>query len=247
MSRSGYLVKGRSMYPFLKMLDECFSEEAEPGDIRRGDMIIYTSPGKKCRVVHRVIKIFRPGRSFLVKGDNVSRKLCERVAFSGILGKVVKVRRSGNEISLESVFYRCLGKIIALLSTHDLTPALLKVRFLESLPVNISKSALYLFFRRAAYAKILYLRIKNGNIYRVLAVVNNKKSGEAVLELKEGRRVFAHVHIRRRDRNSIFADKFTRKILESARKEFGSAFDTIETDKALKGLISFEPGNLVFI
>ena len=99
----GYSVRfrpgGHSMHPTIRDGEAVTVEPVEPGQVKRGDIILYrTASGV---IAHRVVRIegSSDNRSFITRGD--SSTSCDApLSAERILGLVVSVERNGRRISL---------------------------------------------------------------------------------------------------------------------------------------------------
>lgn len=89
---------GRSMFPLFRAGDCVFLSEVPSGDLKKGDVIAYTSDISHSPIVHRIIAI--KSDSFLVRGDNNPSDSVEEVPFSSLLGCVKTLERSGRLLSV---------------------------------------------------------------------------------------------------------------------------------------------------
>ena len=119
---------GYSMYPFLRPGDILFCKKAaSPEDIHLGDIVVLPGDGGR-RTAHRVINV-SPLR---VKGDNLSRP-DSFLSAEVVPGEIVTdVQRGKRVFSVRDG----KQKIIAFLSRYNLTPGILKRRFIST-PLKI--------------------------------------------------------------------------------------------------------------
>jgi signal peptidase I len=227
-------VKGESMRPFLRALDLCGTVKALPGGIRAGDIVVYENPSGEGFFVHRVVDV--EGDYAVVKGDNVPMKYAEKIALGDIMEKVAVIKRGERKMGLTSRPAIVCSRIIAFLSRRDLTPLLLGKRFIDPVILSITRSRLYISFRKAFYGAILFSLSRSEKEYRVYAFVGRDKSADAVIR-KNGAGVLVDLYIRRRDRNPVFAEKFMHKIIEVADKEYGGEPHIRVNDKVMKLLV----------
>jgi len=83
--------RGPSMNPTLKALDVLHIEPYHNERIRRGDVILFTSPRNGCQVVHRVVSV--ESRGIRTRGDTnpgIDPWILEP---NRVLGRVVSIRR----------------------------------------------------------------------------------------------------------------------------------------------------------
>jgi signal peptidase I len=97
---------GRSMQPTIKEGETITVDPIAPEEVKRGDIILYRTPGGV--VAHRVVGIERkmstqssslsPHHLFLLRGDSATT--CDApVAPDQVLGKVISVMRDGRNIN----------------------------------------------------------------------------------------------------------------------------------------------------
>ncbi|NQT32146.1 MAG: hypothetical protein HQ594_00560 [Candidatus Omnitrophica bacterium] len=234
------MVKGTSMYPFLRILDTCVTVEDVPFRISPGDIVIYDGPGGTLSIIHRVISVDKKNNAAIIKGDNISRKLLENIPLSAIKEKVISVKREGKVFSLETPHRRVLAKVIAFLSSYDLTPLLFKARFVDSALLKIAGSPLFRAFRKLFYKDISFSVSKEREKCNVRAFINGKESAKAALDLKDPKTVLVSSYIRRRDRNAFFAGRFLNKIVKISNDEYGDQKTLYITDGELRKLVAFK-------
>jgi len=232
------IVKGQSMYPFLKPLDVCISREMPSFGIRSGDLVVYKNTNTNDLAVHRVLSVDRERNYALVKGDNLPYELSEKVSISDIKEKVISVRKGKKVFDLEKLPCRWANRLIAVLSRHDLTPQLFNRRFIDPVLLGISGNPLYVFLRKLSYKDISFTSARDKTRCNIHAFVGRVESAEAVLEFKEDKVMLMNSYIRHRDRNSLFGSRFMQKVIEIADKEYGSQYDIYVTDQELKKLVT---------
>ncbi len=107
--------KGRSMWPLLISGDSLFVKKVSPDIIRVGDIVVYENIDRSLDIntAHRVIKKVKGknGPCFCTKGDNNVAKDDRLVIYDDILGRVVRIKKNGYEINLDSP----IGKSISIL------------------------------------------------------------------------------------------------------------------------------------
>ena len=224
------------MYPSIRSLDVCVFREIEPHRIRTGDILVYDEDG--IAVVHRVLGVDRGKGCVLMKGDNIPFRHAEKIPFTVIRGKVRSVKRGNKVIDLEKFPRKFTGALLAFLSRHDLTPSLFKSRFIDPPLLSFSGSPVYVSFRKIFYKNISYAHFRAGKCCRLYAMVGKAKSADAFMKPEEGGKVLLNSYIRRRDRNRVFAEKFVRKIMEVADKEYNGWSEIHVKDKVLKDLVN---------
>lgn len=99
----GYAVRfragGHSMHPTIKDGEMITVEPVNPGDVRRGDILLYQF--KKGVIAHRVLRVEREDAQlrFILRGD--STHACDAPVEAGeILGRVISVERKGRAFNL---------------------------------------------------------------------------------------------------------------------------------------------------
>ncbi len=234
------IVKGQSMYPSIRSLDVCISGKIEPHRIRTGDVLTYDKDG--IAVVHRALGVDRGKGCVLMKGDNIPFRHAENVPFKAVRGKVCSVKRDSKIIDLERFPRKFTGALLAFLSRHDLTPSLFKSRLIDPLLLSFSGSSVYVSFRKMFYGNISYAHFRMGKCCRLYAIVGNAKTADAFIKPEEGGKVLLSSYIRRRDRNRLFAEKFLRKIMDVADREYPGWNEIHVTDKILKDLVGTAEG-----
>jgi hypothetical protein len=223
------------MYPSIRSLDECVFREIEPRRIRTGDVLVYDKDG--LAVVHRVLSVDRSRGCVTTKGDNVPLGHADKIPFTSVRGKVYSVRRGNKTIDLERTPRRITGVLLAFLSRHDFTPSLFKSRFIDPPLLSFSGNPVYVSFRKIFYKNISYAHFRAGTCCRLYAIVGKAKSADAFMKPEEDGRILLNSYIRRRDRNRVFAERFVRKIMEIADREYVGWNEMHVTDKILKGLV----------
>jgi signal peptidase len=102
---------GHSMHPTIRDGEAVTVEPVEPGNVKRGDVVLYrTSSGV---IAHRVIRIERredkPG-VFHLRGD-ASTSRDAPVGAEQILGRVISVERMGRTVSLVNLRAKILDPV----------------------------------------------------------------------------------------------------------------------------------------
>ena len=102
--------KGYSMYPlFIPGRDYAIISSAEPGSLKRGDVVLYRRfDGSGILVLHRIWKICSDG--FYMVGDNQSETEGPIEPIQ-IRGKLIAIERNGKEISVDNPVYKILSNI----------------------------------------------------------------------------------------------------------------------------------------
>ena len=219
------IVHGQSMYPFLRALDECICQEFDPCRVRSGDIVIYSIPGNGTTAIHRVLSVNRKKEYLTAKGDNTLAGTGEMIPFSRVRGKVVVVERGDRVFDLDSFFRRRAGSVIAVLSRYNLTPLLIKRRFLDPVLLGVSGSALYKSIRKVFYGSMFFTVHKSRDGFKVYVFVGGARSAGAVIRTEKEHGVIVDVHIRHRDRNAEFAGRFLDKIIETVDRQYGPRSD----------------------
>jgi hypothetical protein len=230
------IVKGVSMRPFLRALDICGTIEASPEGFDIGDIVVYKRGERSRDIIHRIVEIDTKAGYALIKGDNSGRGSCDKVFLADISEKVVKIKKQGREVDLGAFPHKQIGKILASLSRMDLTPSLIKARFVDPVLLSLASFPLYKKFRKFSYKNISFSSAKKEEECLVFAFVGGGKSADAVIK-KDGKDVFVSSYIRYRDRNAVFAEKFMRKIIEVSDSEYGSDVRIRLNDKVMKLLV----------
>ena len=83
-----YVVISGSMEPALPVGSAVYVREKDPGRIKEGEIITYTTNAKKTRVTHRVCEVNRKERTFLTKGDANERADQNPVPWENVCGSV---------------------------------------------------------------------------------------------------------------------------------------------------------------
>lgn len=104
-------ISGRSMLPLIQNGDNVLVEHGV-GRINRGDIIVFLQADKM--VAHRVLRIERKGASFTLtaKGDN-NPYFDPPVEVKQVIGRVLKIKRGDDWISIDTPGWRFLGWLIA--------------------------------------------------------------------------------------------------------------------------------------
>ena len=236
------LIKGESMRPFLKALDECITKEVSSASVGVGDMVVYV-PQKgegESLIVHRVIGVDKKANSFNVKGDNIPAEFLEKVLFDDVKEKVVAVKKNGKTIDLEKFPSSFTKRIIALLSRYDLTPLRLKARAIDPVLLKIADAPTFRSLRKIFYKDISFSVSKSEEKHDLYAFINGVQSAKATLNFKGHDKVLVTSYIRRRDRNAFFAEKFLKKIIKVTEEEYGDQSTLYITDEELKKLVAFK-------
>lgn len=232
------IIKGESMRPFLKALDVCVCENADPSSLVKGDIVIYKKSGDF--VAHRIIRLNVPKKIALIKGDNLPSWTTEEVPFSEIMEKVISVERGRRSLSLENAFSCLFARSLAFLSGHDLMPGILKRRFADPVLLAITRSPVYVSIRKLFYRNISFSVGRQGKMRTLCAFLGRTKTAEAVLAPGEKGSVSMSFTIRHRDRNRYFAEIFLKKVLEIVDKEYGPGLLlAVKASFMPQGLISF--------
>ena len=107
-------LRGDSMLPALPSNSEIKIEPVRPGALRVGDLVVFQSDDGAHLICHRVLAIETAGPCphVLEKGDGSWR--VSRLPVELIAGRVLAVRRDGQEVSLRTPVIRYLGFFIAL-------------------------------------------------------------------------------------------------------------------------------------
>ncbi|MEA3490179.1 MAG: S24/S26 family peptidase [Candidatus Omnitrophota bacterium] len=231
------IIKGESMLPFLRPLDECVCERIEPSQITSGDIVTFKIPQSDELGVHRVLSVDRKERHITVKGDNLPYSSRDIVSFSDVNEKVAAVRRDGVIIDLREFPRRYSASLIAFFSRADLTPLLFKRRFIDPFLLAASKSSLFKSFRKLSYDKLVFSAIVEERRLRLYAFVRRTLSARAIIEEKGPEIIKVTTYIRYRDRNPYFAERFLSKVVEIVDKEYGPGKKIVFDDPELKLLL----------
>lgn len=98
-----FMPRGYSMYPlFVPGRDEAVVAPADPGRLKRGDVVLYRRDGG-ILVLHRIWK--RKGDEFYLVGDN-QREIEGPLRPDQIKGVLVRIIRKGRQFSVTNVIYR---------------------------------------------------------------------------------------------------------------------------------------------
>ena len=225
------------MLPFLKTLDECSSVPVDPCELKSGDVVVYDGGGGEL-FIHRVLNVDKDKKLATIKGDNTPSDLQEEVPFDRIIEKVISVNKGGKVLDFKNPFQKISQRFIAFLSRHNMTPGLVRHRYIDPVLLTFARSSVYVFFRKMFYKDISYSKTKDGQICRIHAFVGGVESAKAVIGYNEKKGVLIDSYIRYRDRNHFFAEQFMHKVIEESDKEFGSDKRIHVRDKNLKNLIS---------
>lgn len=115
--------QGSSMFPFIMPgRDSVLVGRADPGSLKRGDIVLYERPDRSL-IVHRICRK-RKG-SFYIIGDN-EIDLEGPVYPEQIKAVAVEIYRNGREISCDDLRYRILSEIWLWL--RPLRPLIVKIR-----------------------------------------------------------------------------------------------------------------------
>ncbi|MFC1590599.1 hypothetical protein ACFL42_03815, partial [Candidatus Omnitrophota bacterium] len=118
----------------IKGGDIVYYEEASVGDIAPGDIILFREALEgNGAVLHRVIaKTEAGGKHFAIaKGDASASADAVRIDDSRLVGKVISRQRGEAEKDLRGLLCTTASRVIAALSRANLTPALLRVIYLD--------------------------------------------------------------------------------------------------------------------
>jgi signal peptidase I len=104
-------ISGQSMLPLIQNGDNVLVEHGT-GSISRGDIIVFLQADKM--VAHRVLRIKRQGASFTLtaKGDN-NPYFDPPVEVKQVVGRVLKIKRGDEWISIDTPGWQFLGGFIA--------------------------------------------------------------------------------------------------------------------------------------
>lgn len=110
--KKGYCVRiptyGKSMFPLISSIVHI--KPAKAGDIRVGDIVVYSS-GERMAAHRMVKKIIKDGKEILlIKGDTWLAS--SEVSPEEVIGKVIKVEKWGIQLNLK----KGIGKIIDTIS-----------------------------------------------------------------------------------------------------------------------------------
>ncbi len=230
------IVYGQSMMPFLRMLDECVCKSIDPLQISAGDIVTYRIPDCGATAIHRVLYVNKEEKHIVAKGDNILSVPGDIVPFSEVKEKVVTVKRGDRVFDLDTFPRRRANALIAFLSRHNLTPFLVKRRFLSPVLLSISRKKIYKDARKRYYKKLFFTSYRSGEGLRFFAFVGKTKSADALIKEKSGCGVIVSARIRHRDRNEEFARVFLDKIIEAADRQYGSEHDIHITDDTFEDL-----------
>lgn len=232
------IVKGRSMYPFLKEGDLIGYIPVESPDINIGDVLLCRNPLSAGLLSHRVIR--KKGKKIYLKGDNeLSRPL--PVEISAVEGKIVLLRRNGRNLSLKTILHRLFSRIIALFSSINLTPGNLRERFI----LQIYDRFLANFLKAKCFELIVPVRYRYFKFcepgtpareFKIRAFDNkNRASASINLNIKSMDSVktgfIAPWTIRRRARGRNLSRRLLEKIIELAAAESLGAILAYEKNK----------------
>ena len=104
-------ISGRSMLPLIQNGDNVLVEHGA-GSISRGDIIVFLQADKM--VAHRVLSIKRKATTFtlIAKGDN-NPYFDPPVEVKQVVGRVLKIKRGDQWISIDTPGWQFLGGLIA--------------------------------------------------------------------------------------------------------------------------------------
>jgi signal peptidase I len=106
------LVRGISMLPLLQDGDEVLISH-DLSLLRRGEIVVFQK--ENCLVAHRVVRIKKEaggGTTYLTKGDN-TLQFDSPVGNTAILGRVISIRKNGQETRLNSPYQRFWNSVLA--------------------------------------------------------------------------------------------------------------------------------------
>lgn len=116
---------GTSMSPFIRHHEMVTVKPCSDGDIRFGDIVLYSGsgngarqsfhPGNERKIVHRFLGKWEDDGELLLitKGDN--NRLCDPpILPHQVLGKVMKIEKKGWKLRLDSPFGRLLNTLFGL-------------------------------------------------------------------------------------------------------------------------------------
>jgi hypothetical protein len=105
-------VTGHSMRPLLRPGDVLVVQPG-PAACRPGDLIVFWQQGRL--VAHRLLRLEQPGGDahFITGGDN-ALAADPPVAPADVLGRVTARQRGGRTLTLNTPFWRGLGRLVAL-------------------------------------------------------------------------------------------------------------------------------------
>lgn len=126
-NKNAVFCRGESMRPLFRPGDSIYFDPCRIDELRTGDVILFTPPGERERVVHRVVSTGPVG--IRTKGDANPYRDAWELRQEDIVGRVESLERNGKVISvaggltgrLLSAFIRALRKSDHLAS-HVLNP-----------------------------------------------------------------------------------------------------------------------------
>jgi hypothetical protein len=86
---------GNSMYPTFKSRDIIHYVPYEGRKIRRGDVIVFSFPGKDTKIIHRVVSV--DGNGIRTRGDNNSTADNSILSPDQVFGRAISVKRRGRQ------------------------------------------------------------------------------------------------------------------------------------------------------
>lgn len=230
-------VKGQSMLPYIRTLDKCITQDINFEEIRRGDIVVYHFRKSDILAVHRVLKVNSLERTVLVKGDNIPLRLAENIPFKDIIEKVIAIENNRGIVELDNIASKINSRRIAFLSRYDLTPYLIKKRFLDPILLSLTRNHLFVSVRKNLYRDISYVLTREKSKCKILASVNKDISARGELSPAADNALSLRAYIRYRDRNEYFALKFIEKVISIAEIEYGPGYNIYINDPILKELV----------
>jgi len=118
--------EGFSMFPFLRPADRLVVKTGTNLPLAVGTVVLFNNDGRSGPggvVVHRIVRATPEGR-FITKGDNMKKPDQRLLSTGDIAGVVVMVLRRRRLKPLTGALARGMARVIAALSRHNLTPAL---------------------------------------------------------------------------------------------------------------------------
>lgn len=217
------------MLPFLADLDICDSRPVrEDETLSPGDIVVYRGREEGDLLVHRVVSVLGSGggTQYRVKGDNSPLTGSEELLPADIIEKVMSVDRSGFRTELTSRKERVKARIMAFLSGRDLMPLRCRKRFIEPVMLwsvsNRAFRAVRIFASRH-YSRLRFSvhRTAGKDTLRVYAYLGEKDVARMDMR-RVSPGVLAHIYVRYRDRNHVFARRLLGGLRSIIDREFGT-------------------------
>lgn len=228
-----YVLRGNSMYPFLKQMDICIAEDIPAERVSPGDVVVYSSFDEKGPIVHRVVGINPADKKLTLKGDNQEPAFSENVPFPGIIAKVIKVDRQGKIFNIAGRASFLRNRFTAFLSRHDLVPHRARKRFIDPLALRFLRARFFVSLRTFFYGPFDLLVSRRENVLRVHFMTGKKKGADIRLSRDAAGDLLMDSYIRMRDRNPFFILELLCRVAHAAEASFSCPVNIKVSDTVL--------------